>query len=216
VARPRRVVAVVGTGTGIGKTWVSAQLLTRLRAADLSVSARKPAQSFDPDDDPAGFDAAILGDATGESPEVVCAPHRWYNAAMAPPMAAEALGRPWFAMRDLVDELVWSGGDVGLVETAGGLRSPLAADGDCLAFCRAVSPDLVLVIADAGLGTINAVRLTVDALASLDGPVIVVLNRFNPDSALHAQNLDWLLIRDELAVVTVPAELDRLLKLVEP
>ena len=55
VARPRRVVAVVGTGTDIGKTWVSAHLLTGLRAADLSVSARKPAQSFDPDDDPAWF-----------------------------------------------------------------------------------------------------------------------------------------------------------------
>jgi len=96
----------------------------------LSVSARKPAQSFDPDDDPAGFDAAILGDAAGEAPNVVCAPHRWYETAMAPPMAAEALGRPWFTIRDLVDELVWTGGDVGLVETAGGLRSPLAADGD--------------------------------------------------------------------------------------
>jgi dethiobiotin synthetase len=215
MARPRRVVAVVGTGTGIGKTWVSAQLLTRLRAAGSSVSARKPAQSFDRGDDPAGFDAAILADASGEVPDVVCPPHRWYETAMAPPMAAEALGRPWFTIRNLVDELVWTGGDVGLVETAGGLRSPLAADGDCLALCRAVSPDLVLVIADAGLGTINSVRLTVDALAPLDGPVIVVLNRFDPDNDLKARNLDWLLIRDELAVVTVPEELDRLARLVQ-
>ena len=33
MARPRRVVAVVGTGTDIGKTWVSAHLLTRLRGS---------------------------------------------------------------------------------------------------------------------------------------------------------------------------------------
>jgi len=72
-----------------------------------------------------------------------------------------------------------------------------------------------LVIADAELGTINSVRLTVDALAPLDGPVIVVLNRFDPESNLHASNLDWLLIRDELAVVTVPEELDRLAHLVQ-
>ncbi len=215
MARPRRVVAVVGTGTDIGKTWVSAQLLTRLRAAGVSVSARKPAQSFDPENDPAGLDATILGGASGEAPEVVCRAHRWYEVAMAPPMAAEALGRPWFTIRDLAEELVWTGGDVGLVETAGGLRSPLAADGDCLAFCRAVSPDLVLVIADPELGTINSVRLTVDALAALDGPVIVVLNRFDPDNDLHARNLDWLLIRDELAVVTMPGEVDRLVKLVQ-
>jgi dethiobiotin synthetase len=214
MARPRRVVAVVGTGTDIGKTWVSAHLLTRLRAADVSVSARKPAQSFDPDDDPAGFDAAILGAATGEAPDIVCAPHRWYEVAMAPPMAAEALSRPWFTIRDLVEELVWPGGDVGLVETAGGLRSPLAADGDCLAFCQAVVPDLVLLVADAGLGTINSVRLCADALAAVAMPVLVVLNRFEPTSDLHSRNLDWLLDRDELAVVTMPDEEERLAELV--
>jgi dethiobiotin synthetase len=215
MARPRRVVAVVGTGTDIGKTWVSAYLLTRLRAADVSVSARKPAQSFDPDDDPDGFDATILGAATGEAPDIVCAPHRWYERALAPPMAAEALGRPWFTIGNLVDELVWRGGDVGLVETAGGLRSPLAANGDCLAFCQAISPDLVLVVADAELGTINSVRMTVDALGPMAVPVLVVLNRFEPDRDLHVRNLDWLRDRDELAVVTVPGEMDRLVNLVQ-
>ena len=34
--RPRRVVAVVGTGTDIGKTWVAARLLTDLRAAGVT------------------------------------------------------------------------------------------------------------------------------------------------------------------------------------
>ena len=56
--RPRRLVLVVGTGTDVGKTWVSAHLLATLRAAGLTVAARKPAQSFDPADDPgdiAGF-----------------------------------------------------------------------------------------------------------------------------------------------------------------
>ena len=91
-------------------------------------------------------DAAVLGAASGEPAEVVCAPHRWYETAMAPPMAAEALGRPAFTIADLVDELRWSVGpadpalDVGLVETAGGVRSPLAADGDGVAFCRRCRP----------------------------------------------------------------------------
>ena len=181
----------------------------------LVVSARKPAQSFDPEDDPAGFDAAVLGDASGEAPEVVCASHRWYEVAMAPPMAAQALGRPSFTVGDLIHELVWHGGDVGLVETAGGLRSPLAADGDCLAFCRAVAPDLVLLVADAGLGTINSVRLTVDALAPLAVPIVVVLNRFEPDHDLHERNREWLRDRDRFAVITVPGEEDRLVALVQ-
>ena len=38
--------------------------------------------------------------------------------------------------------LAGRGVDVGLLETAGGVRSPLAGDGDCLAFCEAVAPDV--------------------------------------------------------------------------
>ena len=202
--RPRRLVAVVGTGTDIGKTWVAARLLTDLRAAGLRVAARKPAQSFEPDDDPARLDAAILGAATGEPPEEVCPPHRWYEVPMAPPMAAEALGRPTFTIQDLMSELRWPDAvDVGLVETAGGLRSPLAADGDCLALCEALAPDVIVLVADAGLGTINAVRLTLDALGPLAALAVVVLNRFDAESDLHRRNLEWLSGRDGRRLVTV-------------
>jgi dethiobiotin synthetase len=204
--RPRRVVAVVGTGTDIGKTWVAARLLAQLRAAGLQVSARKPAQSFDPDDDPAGLDAAVLGAATGEPVAEVCPPHRWYETAMAPPMAAESLGRPRFAIDDLVAELVWPDrtADVGLVETAGGVRSPLAADGDCLDYCAALAPDLMVLIADAGLGTINAVRLSAEAMAPLGIATVVVLNRFDAGADLQQRNLEWLRDRDGREVLTVP------------
>jgi dethiobiotin synthetase len=200
------VVAVVGTGTDIGKTWVAARLLTQLRAAGLRVAARKPAQSFDPDDDPAGLDAAVLGAATGELVDEVCPPHRWYETAMAPPMAAESLRRPSFTIDNLVAELVWPDRavDVGLVETAGGVRSPLAADGNCLDYCAVLAPDLMVLVADAGLGTINAVRLSAEAMAPLDVPIVVVLNRFDPDADLQQRNLEWLRDRDGREVLTVP------------
>ena len=218
--RPRRLVAVVGTGTDVGKTWVAARLLTDLRAAGLRVAARKPAQSFEPDDDPARLDAAVLGAATGEPPEEVCPPHRWYEVPMAPPMAAERLGRPPFTIQDLMSELRWphdadadadaaanpDAVDVGLVETAGGIRSPLAADGDCLALCEALAPDVIVLVADAGLGTINAVRLTLDALRPLPTPVIVVLNRYEAALDLHERNRLWLQSRDGHTVVTLPGE----------
>ena len=200
------MVAVVGTGTDIGKTWVAARLVTDLRAAGVQVAARKPAQSFDPDDDPAGLDAAVLGAAGGEPPDEVCPPHRWYETPLAPPMAAERLGRPPFTIGELLTELAWPerSVDVGLVETAGGVRSPLAADGDCLDYCAALAPDLLVLVADAGLGTINAVRLHTDALAPLGGPTVVVLNRFDAGSDLHRRNLEWLRERDGLRVCAVP------------
>jgi dethiobiotin synthetase len=206
VAPPTRVVAVVGTGTDIGKTWVTARLLRELRGSGAGVAARKPAQSFDPSDDPSGYDAAVLGAASGEAPETVCAPLRWYETALAPPMAAAVLGRPGFTLDELVDELRWPDEpvEVGFIETAGGLRSPIADDGDCLALVEAVGPDSVLLVADAGLGTINAVRLTADALAQLCVPVFVVLNRFDHAVDLHQRNRAWLSGRDRFDVFATP------------
>jgi len=208
---------VVGTGTDVGKTWVAARLLTDLRAAGVTVAVRKPAQSFEPADDPARRDAAVLGAASGEPPGVVCPPHRCYEVPMAPPMAAEALGRPPFAIADLVHELRWPHDpvEVGLIETAGGVRSPLASDGDCLALCGALGPDLVVLVADAGLGTINAVRLTVEALGDVRAPVVaVVLNRFDPGDELHRRNRAWLVERERLRVACVPGEVPDLVDVV--
>jgi dethiobiotin synthetase len=128
---------------------------------------------------------------------------------MAPPMAAEALGKPPFTIAELVTELVWPDSvDVGVVETAGGVRSPIAVDGDSAALARALAPDLVVLVADAGLGTINSVRLSMEALGDL--PVVVVLNRFDRTDELHRRNREWLRARDRYDVVTdVPALVDR-------
>ncbi|HET8617778.1 MAG TPA: dethiobiotin synthase [Acidimicrobiales bacterium] len=204
--RPERLVVVAGTGTEVGKTWVACRLARALRARGLIVAARKPAQSFDAGDDPADTDAGLLAHATGDHPAVVCPRHRWYPVPLAPPMAAEALGRPAFTIADLVDELAWAPGvSVGLVESAGGVRSPLASDGDTVALASAVRPERVVLVADAGLGTINGVRLAAGALAPW--PVTVVLNRFDHLDDLHARNADWLAGRDGYDVVVDPADL---------
>jgi dethiobiotin synthetase len=214
--RPDRLVLVIGTGTEVGKTWVSAALLRSLAAGGHRVAARKPAQSFDPADPPAATDAAVLARATGQRPEAVCPTERWYPVAMAPPMAAEVLGRPSFTVAQLAAELDWGAGvamAVGLVETAGGVRSPQAADGDAVDLGRLLRPDLVVLVADAGLGTINGVRLAVEALAGVPAPVVVVLNRFDPADDLHCRNRAWLADRDGLAVLVTPGgegELGRL------
>lgn len=216
MARPNRLVAVVGTGTDVGKTYVTARLLEALREEGIRVAARKPAQSFDPSDHPADYDAAVLGAASGEHAETVCPPHRWYEMAMAPPMAADALTRPSFTLEDLVEEVRWPDVpvDVGFVETAGGLRSPVADDGDCLSLVVALMPDSVLLVADAGLGTINSVRLTMDVLVRLPADVAVVLNRFDEGSELHQRNRSWLRERDGLAVFSIPGDEAELTKVV--
>ncbi len=207
--RPDRLVVIAGTGTEVGKTWCGARVIEHLRAAGVSVGARKPAQSFDPDD-PHPTDAAVLAAATGETEDAVCAPEQCYAVALAPPMAADALGRPVPTLAELVAaSSSWPvpAPAIGFVELAGGVRSPIAADGDGVDLTVALAPDAVLLVADAGLGTINSVRLSVEALASAcAAPVVVLLNRFDPADDLHERNRAWLADRDGLAVVTTPAD----------
>ncbi len=208
--RPERLVLVVGTSTEVGKTWVACRLARALRRRGLIVAARKPAQSYEPTDDLSDTDAALLAHATGDHPAVVCPQHRWYPAAMAPPMAAEALGRRPFTVADLVSELAWPPAvGVGLVEAAGGVRSPIAADGDSVTLTAALRPDRVVLVADAGLGTINGVRLSAAAFAGAGSPapVTVVLNRFDASDDLHLRNHEWLTARDGHHVVTDPGDL---------
>ncbi len=191
---------VLGTGTEVGKTWVACRLAVALRDRDLKVAARKPVLSYDPDDDPASSDASLLARATDETPEAVCAPHRWYPVAMAPPMAADALGRPAFTIDELIAEMIWPGGTaVGLVESAGGVLSPIADDADGVSLAERLNPDLVVLVADAGLGTINAVLLSVGVLEPW--PVVVVLNRYDQLDDLHRRNRAWLVDRAQLDVV---------------
>ncbi len=190
---------VTGTGTGTGKTWVGAQLLAALRAAGSPVAARKPVQSFEPGTETT--DAVVLALATGERPVDVCPEHRWYEVPMAPPMAAEILGRPEFGVEDLVTELRWPE-DVryGLVEGVGGPRSPLASTGDTVVLARALEPDSVVLVASPELGTINAVLLAVAALDHREP--VVFLNRYGDENPLHARNAQWLRSREGLDVVT--------------
>ena len=201
------IVVVTGTGTDIGKTWFTAATIDALRAEGHDVAARKPVQSFAPDD-PAPTDADVLARATGERVAVVCPPHRWLPMAVAPPMAAAALERPAFTIAELVAEvrgLAPEPGVIVFVEGAGGARSPIADDGDTIALAHALAADRVVIVADAGLGTINAVRLTAGALSSWT-PVIA-LNRYDDANALHRANHAWLSERDGFTIVTSPVEL---------
>ena len=208
MTRPRTLVFVAGTGTDIGKTWWTAATARELRAAGVAVAARKPVQSGEPG---APTDADILGAATGEHPDTVCSPHRTYPLAWAPPMAARELGEPAFSTADLAGGIEWPEGiDVGLVEGVGGPRSPIGDDGDNVDLARLLAPDLVVLVADAGLGTINAVRL---CRAALDGfPVVVALNRYTATD-LETRNLEYLVSVDGAEVVTEPRQLATLLRL---
>ncbi len=202
--RPARVVVVTGTGTGVGKTWAGCEVARHLGGLGLRVCARKLAQSFGPDE---GLtDAERLAAATGETATDVCPPTRWYPRAMAPPMAAESLGLAPFSLDDLLGELHWpTGADMGLVECAGGVGSPQANDGDGVDVVERLAADSVVLVAGAGLGALNDVRMAARALSG--HPLVVYLNQFDPEDELHVRNRRWLDEHDDLFVVVGIAQL---------
>ncbi len=199
-----RVVFVAGTGTEVGKTWAAARLARLLLERRWSVAACKPIQSYDPHED-GPTDAAVLASATGQHPDDVCPPEHTYPVPLAPPMAADQLGRVCPTIGELASGCTFATAvDVGLVEGVGGLYSPIASDGHNLDLIERLEPGLVVVVASAALGCIHDTMACTLPLS--DHRRAVFLNRFDPDTEVHALNARWL--RDTgLKVATRLAEL---------
>jgi dethiobiotin synthetase len=173
---------VAGIGTDVGKTYVSAQVLAALRARGLAVDAFKPlASGLDPDR-PAGSDPAVLLAALGEpvTPAALARVSPWrFRAALAPDQAAALEGRRVdadavvAACRARIEAA--SGGWL-LIETAGGIMSPLDARTTMLDLAAALGLP-VLLVAGAYLGAISHTLTAVRVLEAAGlAPVAVAVS----------------------------------------
>ena len=158
---------VTGTDTGVGKTTVSCALLAAARARGLAVDAIKPVETGCIADDEGRLtaaDAVALAHAAGDTtrPRAI----EMYRAPLAPSVAAELEGRSVDVDRlQSGVRLVRSRKlDFLLVEGAGGLLVPLTFDLDMADLAARLGLPL-LVVARAGLGTINHTLLTLEAAA---------------------------------------------------
>jgi len=170
---------VTGTDTGVGKTVVAGGLAAALRARGLAVATFKPVQSGALAEDPEG-DAALLG------AECVYA----FEEPLAPFVAAARAGAT-VELEPIVraaDRLA-AAHDAVVVEGAGGLLVPLAPALLVADMARAL--DLpVVVVARAGLGTVNHTLLTLETAARRDLHVAaVVLNGAADDSTAENPEL---------------------------
>ena len=167
---------VTGTDTGVGKTVVTAALTLALRARGVDAGVVKPVQSGALADDPEG-DAALLKRWTGV-PESVdeIAPY-CFAAPLAPLIAAELEGcAVSLADAAAAVEAVAARREAVLVEGAGGLLVP-AGPGWTIGDLAVELGLPLLVVARAGLGTVNHTALTVLAARQLGLRVAgVVLN----------------------------------------
>ncbi len=192
---------VTGTDTGVGKTQVSGALLSLLAARGERPFAFKPYESG-VEARPA--DADFLQHCAGgwQSLESVCL-HR-FRQPLAPGVAARLAGRKsvWAATAEAFRAL---GRGPGIVEGAGGLFVPLDDTHDVIDLIRALKLPVVLV-ARAGLGTLNHTALSLEALAARTVKVaaIVVVRTVARRDASEAYNVQWLRERHRAVRVLGP------------
>jgi dethiobiotin synthetase len=163
---------VTGTGTGVGKTVVTAALAALALDRGDRVAVVKPAQTGvgtgvpgadAPDVDTPDIDAVQLLSGVADTHELARFPD-----PLSPEAAARASGLPPLDMRaaaDYVTKLAESR-DLVLVEGAGGLLVRYDADGSTIADLAGALRAPVVVVAAAGLGTLNHTALTCEALAT--------------------------------------------------
>ncbi|ERJ90014.1 dethiobiotin synthase [Selenomonas sp. oral taxon 892 str. F0426] len=161
---------ITGTGTDIGKTYVTGLIVKKLRDAGLRAGYYKAALSGAEtlaDGTLLPGDALHVAHTAGLAPEDAAVSYI-YRDAVSPHLAAQIEGRPmdfdkveqdFHTAKERMDYLT--------VEGSGGIICPLRWDNeehvilDDLALRLGLS---ALVVADAGLGTINAAVLTAEHL----------------------------------------------------
>ena len=167
---------VTATDTGVGKTEVTCALVASARAGGLDAVALKPAQSGAVPGEPSDAERLLAASGGVEPLDAVC-PYA-FAPPLAPAVAARVEGRE-ISFERIVEAAHALGArhEAVLVEGAGGLLVPLT-DGETYAELAQVLELPVLVVARAGLGTVNHTSLTVEALRRRGLEIAgIVLNR---------------------------------------
>lgn len=159
------VLLVSGTGTGVGKTVVTAAIAILARQRGESVAVAKPAQTGCRPGE-AG-DLAEIGRLSGLGTGSLHELAR-YPDPLSPEAAARRSGLPALRLEDVAQQVreLSQTHDLVLVEGTGGLLVRFSADGWTLADLGRSLAVSVVVVTAAGLGALNWTALTLEALAA--------------------------------------------------
>jgi dethiobiotin synthetase len=162
---------ISGTDTGVGKTFVACRLAELGRGAGLRMGVLKPAESG------RGGDAAALRQAAGSRHPLAWVRPYAFKRPLAPAVAAAEEGkRVRLGVLKSAYARMASDSDWTLVEGAGGLLVPYAPGLDGAGLAGALGLPALLV-ARAGLGTINHSLLSLEAARARGLRVLgIVLN----------------------------------------
>jgi dethiobiotin synthetase len=162
-----RVLVVAGTDTGVGKTVVTAALAAHARASGERVAVVKAVQTGVAPDEPGDVDEVRRLAAIEDVHELAR-----LSEPLAPATAARRGGGNVLSVGEIAAavERLAAGRDLVLVEGSGGLLVHLDGAGRTIADVAALLRAPILVVARAGLGTLNHTALTCEALRAREVP----------------------------------------------
>ncbi len=187
---------ITGTGTDTGKTYISGLIVKKLQAtgknpayykAAMSGNARRPDGSLIPGD------ALAVKTTSGIKQSLASMCPYVYEHAYSPHLASRLEGHP--VVMDVVKQgftEVTKAYDYITMEGSGGILCPVCFDeariqlADVIKALRLSS----ILIADAGLGTINSVVLTAEYMRSHGLPLKgMIFNHYHPGDVMEADNI---------------------------
>lgn len=211
---------VTGTDTNVGKTYVTCAVARRAVARGHKVFAFKPIETGC-EHTPSGFrgaDQELLANAAGNWQQGELRGLYRFPLPAAPLVAAEA-AQTTIDLAQVVDTarrgVAESQATLTLVEGAGGWRVPITLEADMSTLARELALP-VLIVARAGLGTINHTLLTIEAVQRDGLPLagVVLSQRADDNSvAVHSNRMEILRRWSGLVLIlsTEPSILDGLI-----
>ena len=170
---------ITGTGTGVGKTIATAGIAGLFAAMGRKVSIMKPCQTGIQDSEPDILTAHRLFPGLFELPADISCPYT-FSFPASPALAASHEGKV-IAIKEIIhayDAAISTKGlELLLVEGAGGLMVPITAR-HMMIDIPAILKIPAILVADAGLGTVNHTLLGIEAMKRRKIKIAgVILNR---------------------------------------
>lgn len=187
---------ITATGTDVGKTYISGLIIKKMCESGFKCGYYKPVLSGVSleNDKLAESDCNyVIHRANLKADPNSCVSYYWQEA-VSPHLASLRSNEKIDRLKLKKDFLEKSNSnDYLLIEGAGGITCPLILDKNDTYLLSDLIKDFelsILIIADAGLGTINSTLLTVEYAKSrginIQG---IILNNFDPQSFVHKDNL---------------------------
>ena len=199
------------TGTDVGKTYISALIVKKMREMNYNCGYFKPVLSGVAElcNRLVASDCNYVIDTANLNIEPNECVSYWWKEAISPHLAAKRNGQ-----KIDIDKIKYDFAQISrkydylLIEGAGGITCPLIVEKDEKYLMKDFIWELglsTIIVADAGLGTINSTLLTVD-YAKSNGIEIegIILNNYDSNNFMHWDNLEQIeILTGENVVATV-------------